>query len=239
MPSSYQTIQLETIDSTSRYLKDYVIDNRPTTAVFCTTKIQTNGYGQQKRSWITNQDSAIFSLAYPIAPKSIVPGLVSLQLAALLHQSITELTEDTLYLKWPNDLFNQHGKIAGMLIEPVIEQDYKALVIGIGINRSAKNLLDGASHTHHFNNEELFNKLYTKILQAGLLEFSTSELMKYWQMHDYFAYNESVNLISENNQQIGIYKGINQNAQAMIEIDKQNIALSSGQTSIRKIKQNA
>jgi BirA family biotin operon repressor/biotin-[acetyl-CoA-carboxylase] ligase len=118
----FEIIRLETVDSTSRYLKEFVTENRPIKPIFCTTKIQTSGYGQQKRSWVTNQESAIFSLAYPLEAGFELSGLLSLQFAALLHQSLNELTSDTLYLKWPNDLFNGQGKVAGMLIEQVLKK---------------------------------------------------------------------------------------------------------------------
>jgi len=234
MKNPFTLITLDSVDSTSRYLKDYVSENQPNSSVFCSTKIQTHGYGQQKRSWVTNQDSAIFSLAYPIEAKSIVPGLVSLHIASLLHESLVELTSDKLYVKWPNDIYNQHGKVAGMLIEQVSLNDYKALIIGIGINRSTENLVDSASYTTPFNTETLLNVLHSKVNQAGLVEFSKDNLMKYWQANDVFATNETVQLISESDNITGLYKGINQHGQAIVMHDGQQTFLSSGQTSIRK-----
>ncbi|HHS99432.1 MAG TPA: biotin--[acetyl-CoA-carboxylase] ligase [Thiomicrospira sp.] len=237
MPSSYQTIQLETIDSTSRYLKDYVKNNRPTTAVFCTTKIQTNGYGQQKRSWITNQDSAIFSLAYPLARGYQLSGLVSLHIASLLHQTLTELTSETLYLKWPNDIYNEQGKVAGMLIEQVINKDYRSFIIGVGINRySAQStpLAEGSSAVIDFNLETFFENFFTKIQQSELQNYSYNELSHYWQNHDLFSIDEIVNLISPNLKEQGTYLGINPHGQAIVKLLDSTITLSSGQTSIRK-----
>ena len=234
MQAPYEVISLDTVDSTSRYLKEYVAENRPSKPIFCTTKIQTSGYGQQKRSWITNQDSAIFSLAYPLDAGFEISGLLSLQIATLLHQTLNELTVDTLYLKWPNDIFNGQGKVAGMLIEQVLKKDYRALIIGIGINRGRSQVIEGSSSVEPFELDALFKRFFLKIQQAGLQNYSQIELAQYWQRHDLFQVNETVRLISADKEEIGIYLGTNPDGQALIEVDGEIKPLSSGLTSIRK-----
>lgn len=234
MHSPYEIISLDTVDSTSRYLKEYVAENRPSKPIFCTTKIQTSGYGQQKRSWITNQDSAIFSLAYPLDAGFELSGLLSLQIAALLHQSLNELTADALYLKWPNDIFNGQGKVAGILIEQVLKKDYRALIIGIGINRGHSEAIEGSSSVEPFDLDALLERFFVKIQQAGLQNYSHIKLAEYWQAHDLFQVNETVRLISPDKEEIGLYLGINPDGQALIEVGGEIKALSSGLSSIRK-----
>lgn len=234
MQAHYKVIALETVDSTSRYLKEYVAENRPIKPIFCTAKIQTAGYGQQKRSWVTNQDSAIFSLAYPLYAGFELSGLLSLHIAALLHQSLNELTTDTLYLKWPNDIFNGQGKVAGMLIEQVLKKDYRALIIGIGINRGRSGVIEGSSGVEPFDLDVLFADFFLKIQQAKLQNYSQIELNEYWQRHDLFQINETVRLISPEKEESGLYLGINPQGQALIELSGEIKTLSSGLTSIRK-----
>ncbi|WP_019555943.1 biotin--[acetyl-CoA-carboxylase] ligase [Thiomicrorhabdus arctica] len=234
MQASYEVISLETVDSTSRYLKDYVTENRPIKPIFCTTKIQTSGYGQQKRRWVTNQDSAIFSLAYPLEAGFELSGLLSLHIAALLHQSLNELTTAPLYLKWPNDIFNDQGKVAGMLIEQVLKKDYRALIIGIGINRGRSGVIDGSSSVEPFDLDALFERFFHKIQQAGLQNYSQLELNEHWQAHDLFEVNETVRFISPEKETTGLYLGINSEGQALIEVRGEIRVLSSGLTSIRK-----
>lgn len=230
----YKIISLESIDSTSRYLKEYVAENRPNKPIFCTTKVQTSGYGQQQRSWVTNQDSAIFSLAYPLDASFKISGLLSLHIAALLHQSLNELTATALYLKWPNDIFNAQGKVAGILIEQVLKKEYRALIIGIGINRGKAVEIAGSSSVEPFDLEHLLECFFLKIQQAGLQNYSEVELTKYWQAHDLFQINETVRLISPEKEAIGLYLGINPQGQALIEVGGEIQTLSSGLTSIRK-----
>ena len=234
---NYDIISLKSVDSTSRFLKDYVSENRPNKPLFCTTKNQTAGYGQQKRSWITNEKSAIFSLAYPLDKDYVLSGLVSLHIASLLHQTLTELTADTLYLKWPNDIFNDSGKVAGILIEQVIKKDYRAFIIGIGINRDAPEstpLSEGSSSVKHFDLEAFFQNFFKKIQQSELQNYSQQELAHYWQLNDLFKIDETVKLISLDIEEQGIYLGVNPQGQAVIKLPDTIKTLSSGQTSIRK-----
>ncbi|WP_051640676.1 biotin--[acetyl-CoA-carboxylase] ligase [Thiomicrorhabdus sp. Milos-T2] len=245
MPKDYQIIQLENVDSTSRYLKDYVAQNQPQQPVFCTTQKQTAGYGQQKRHWLTNDKSAIFSLAYPLPQKYPLTGLVSLHIAALLHQSLVELTGDTLYLKWPNDLFNSQGKVAGMLIEQVMQKDYRAFIIGIGVNRDSPEIMNevaSSSSTSWFEINDLFSLFHQKVQQSKLVHYDEQELNEYWVKHGFFNLGESVQVIQPNQTNTdalktehGIYRGFDSHGHAKIEINGALTLVASGQISIRKI----
>lgn len=237
MSLEYQLIKLKTVDSTNRFLKDYTTNRCPSSTIVCTTNEQTAGYGQQQRSWESNHHSAIFSIAYPVKPKSLIPGLLSLQVAHLLHRSLGALISDTLYLKWPNDLYNQNGKVAGILIEQVVQKDYQALIIGIGINRGSQKLVDTASQLSEFDTEQLIANFFQQIEWLGLLNFSANKLLNYWQAHDLFRTEEPVRLITaekSDTQQDGNYMGININGQALIRVNDKIVPLSSGQDSIRK-----
>jgi len=240
----YTTIRLDTIDSTNRFLKDYVAEQQSLKPIVCITQKQTAGYGQQKRSWQTNDESAIFSIAYPLNSQDKITGLVSLHIARLIHQSLTEITGDTLFLKWPNDIYNQQGKVAGILIEQVIKKEYRCLIIGVGINRNHSNLIDSASSVSDFKIEELIEHIFVKINLPGLhtplrgvVNFSIDELLDYWKTHDLFAIEEAIQLITAediDSSQLGVYLGINPQGQALIKINQKVQNLTSGQTSIRK-----
>lgn len=234
MTKPYQLIHLKTVDSTNRYLKDYALTHNPVMPVFCKTDQQTQGYGQQNRSWTSNDDSALFSLIYPVPLNTLIEGILSLKVAALLHQCLQELTQATLYLKWPNDLFNKEGKVSGILIEQVKTEDYRALIIGIGINRGNGKLMHGVSSVPDFDIDQLIGRLFEHIKPPGLVNFCKPSLLTYWKQYDFFSLNEAVQLISNNTQESGTYLGINLHGQACIQQDKTIQTISSGQTSIRK-----
>ncbi len=245
MPSDkYQSIELHEIDSTSRFLKDYCAQYHPRQPVFCSANIQTGGYGQQKRSWVTNSHSAILSMAYPIAVNARFSGLMSLQVAALVHRALAVLIDDKLQLKWPNDLFSIQGKVAGILIEQVKVKDYRALVIGIGINRQQADEVSGSAAVSDFELKEFIETLYALIEQLGLVEFDEGMLLNYWQEYGYFSEGESIKVLNDATAEVrfGEFIGINGSGQALIEVEAdmhsggvQRMALSSGLNSIRKL----
>jgi len=97
---------------------------------------QTAGRGRQDREWISAPGSSLcLSLAYTFSARpDNLPGLTLAigvaALNALRHSGI-----DDVYLKWPNDLVAQDGKLGGMLAESQFRGDSGATVVaGIGIN---------------------------------------------------------------------------------------------------------
>lgn len=101
---------------------------------------QTAGRGRLARPWHSSPGaldapgpgSLTFSLSLPLAPKdwSGLSLAVGLSLAQSLHPDIR--------LKWPNDLWWQRRKLAGILIETANPgggaRGSRCVVIGIGIN---------------------------------------------------------------------------------------------------------
>jgi BirA family biotin operon repressor/biotin-[acetyl-CoA-carboxylase] ligase len=90
---------------------------------------QTAGRGRLGRPWQSAPgDSLTFSLGLPFSPTdwSGLSLAVGLSLVESLHADIG--------LKWPNDLWWQDRKLAGILIEAATAGQQSQVVIGIGIN---------------------------------------------------------------------------------------------------------
>jgi len=121
---------------------------------------QTSGKGRAGRSWLANPNETLcFSYAYPFqqSPKdlsglSLVVGLAVISgIAAALHLEQSQLYEQGLRLKWPNDLLLNNAKLGGILIEggQAKANDPTWMVIGVGLNLrnapSIENRLEGSS----------------------------------------------------------------------------------------------
>ena len=90
---------------------------------------QTAGRGRLGRDWHSQVgDSLTFSLALPLAPGdwSGLSLAVGVSVADSLHPD--------LQLKWPNDVWLQGRKLAGILIETASAGEQRCVVVGIGIN---------------------------------------------------------------------------------------------------------
>jgi len=93
---------------------------------------QSAGRGRQGRSWISAPgDSLTFSLAWPWHGQPL-DGL-SLAVGTVLAETL-DRDCNRLRLKWPNDLWWQDRKLAGILIEAATASGRSQVVIGIGIN---------------------------------------------------------------------------------------------------------
>lgn len=101
--------------------------------VLLVAEAQTAGRGRLGREWHSAPgDSLTFSLGLPMAPKdwSGLSLAVGVSVAASLHPDIG--------LKWPNDLWWQDRKLAGILIETASSGSQRHAVIGVGLNLASR-----------------------------------------------------------------------------------------------------
>jgi BirA family biotin operon repressor/biotin-[acetyl-CoA-carboxylase] ligase len=93
---------------------------------------QTAGRGRLGRQWVGDGaglgGTLTFSLGLPFAPLD----WSGLSLAVGL--SVVESLDPRLQLKWPNDVWFQGRKLAGILIETANIGDQRYAVVGVGIN---------------------------------------------------------------------------------------------------------
>jgi len=108
-----------------------------TDPVLLVAERQTAGRGRLGRTWSSGGDavstpalppSLTFSLGLPLAPAD----WSGLSLAVGL--SVVESLHPALKLKWPNDVWLQDRKLAGILIETATVGEMRYAVIGVGIN---------------------------------------------------------------------------------------------------------
>ncbi len=234
----HQYIHLDSIDSTSRFLKDLAEKERPLQPVICTTREQTQGYGQQGKTWLSEADSSIFSILLPLKSKAIVPGSASLKTALAIHKQLSKEINEPLTLKWPNDIYNTKGKVAGSLLELVALPHYRALVIGVGINHSPPKNMQTASYIASFDLKPFLEGLLTNLSVDNLLSHEKADdlWLSDWQAVDFFHINEPLQLIQqgENSALPVTYLGINAQGQALVQGEEKVYKLTSGANSLRK-----
>jgi BirA family biotin operon repressor/biotin-[acetyl-CoA-carboxylase] ligase len=126
------------IDSTNTELMRRVRAGQ-TEPVLLLAHRQTAGRGRLGRQWLGGDGadtgalpSLLFSLGLPLAPGD----WSGLSLAVGL--SLVESLHTDLRLKWPNDVWLQSRKLAGVLIETASVGDVRYAVVGVGINMVAR-----------------------------------------------------------------------------------------------------
>ncbi len=97
---------------------------------------QTAGRGRLGRDWQSDTQDGLatltFSLGLPLQPAD----WSGLSLAVGL--AVVQALHPRLQLKWPNDVWLEGRKLAGILIETISVGDLRYAVIGIGINLLAR-----------------------------------------------------------------------------------------------------
>jgi BirA family transcriptional regulator, biotin operon repressor / biotin---[acetyl-CoA-carboxylase] ligase len=98
---------------------------------------QTAGRGRGTNVWVSADGALLSSWSYRLAnsPQPILSPLVGLALHDALRRSFAGLA---LSLKAPNDVYSGDKKIAGLLIETVVTGHDVKVVVGLGLNVTAR-----------------------------------------------------------------------------------------------------
>jgi BirA family biotin operon repressor/biotin-[acetyl-CoA-carboxylase] ligase len=97
---------------------------------------QTRGRGRIGRHWISPPDvNLYFSIILRPGGDPRRVGLWTLAAANAVAHAIEQTVDLPARLKWPNDLLINHKKVAGLLLESVVQKGrIRYLVLGIGVN---------------------------------------------------------------------------------------------------------
>ena len=132
---SVRHIHIEKVDSTNRWLHDYVpAEDEEMTVV--TTDYQTSGRGQADNHWESEAHKNLLCsvLFHPDGIPASRQFLLSMAVALAVSKTLEHYT-DGINIKWPNDIYWNDRKICGILIENRLSgQHIKDTIAGIGIN---------------------------------------------------------------------------------------------------------
>ena len=141
-------IFLENCHSTNSYLLDELSSKNIAEGTLICANHQYNGRGQKGNSWLSEPNvNLTFSIL--LMPKWLKP-ILQFYLTKLISISLIEVLnqyKDGFTIKWPNDIYFNDNKIAGVLIENnILNNQIKSSIVGVGINVNQQYFnLDNAS----------------------------------------------------------------------------------------------
>ncbi len=99
-------------------------------------ELQTEGHGRMGRVWHSGLGTALtFSLLWRFSCGLNSLSGLSLAVGVAQMRALIDLGVQGVFLKWPNDIVTEQGKLGGVLIEAQGEMmGPSAVVIGIGLN---------------------------------------------------------------------------------------------------------
>jgi len=234
----------QVLESTNKYLLDKIdhLDNGQT----CIAEYQTAGRGRRGRHWVSPFASHLyFSMYWRLEAGIEKASGLSLLVGIAVVNALEKMDIQGVQLKWPNDLYYQGKKLAGILIELNAQaSDVCHSVIGIGINvrmpdHQGKlidqpwidlNTIAGKTIDRNQLSGLLIKELHT--LLADYEEKGLSAFLPRWFELDCFL-DKQVNLIVADKVQGGICRGINEQGALLLEIDKEIKPYIGGEISLR------
>ncbi|MFX4267335.1 biotin--[acetyl-CoA-carboxylase] ligase [Aliarcobacter butzleri] len=147
-------IRLDEVDSTHKYLKEYISKNGYIDPLCIVTDLQTQGIGSRGNSWIGKKGNLFFSFVLDInsLPKDLPLQSTSIYFTYILKNILKNLGSQ-VWIKWPNDFYIENKKIGGTITSMSknlifcgiglnlldVEKDYEKLDIKIDIDEVLKN----------------------------------------------------------------------------------------------------
>ncbi len=127
-------IELELVDSTNEYIKREMKTLENYTVV--RALYQTSGKGRQGHTWDSMANENL--LVSLLLKEDLDPLKLSQVMALSLSKMLSTYGINGL-IKWPNDLYVNGEKIAGILVETCYEKTLQGIIIGVGLNVNETN----------------------------------------------------------------------------------------------------
>ena len=233
------------IDSTNQYLLDN--SSQMHSGTVCLAEYQDKGRGRRGRHWVSPFGSNLYFSMYWRLEAGIAAAMgLSLVVGVTIVEALEDMGLTGIKLKWPNDLYYQDRKLAGILVEMSGQAGGAAhLVIGIGMNliMQDKNLsIDQpwTSLSHVTGQEDIDrNQLIIKLIQAlnrsleNYEQHGMQEFVERWNRLDNFL-GRRVHLLIGPNKITGIERGIDPNGAVLLETSDGIKSYLGGEISLRK-----
>lgn len=133
-------VRLDEVDSTNSYLSGKFANRPLPEGSVVVAKGQVKGRGQGLNKW-NSETGKNLTCSFVLYPDFLQPQyqfFIS-KVASLAVADLVSLYTDKVSIKWPNDIYVNDKKIAGILIENTLERNIiKSSIIGIGLNVNQK-----------------------------------------------------------------------------------------------------
>ena len=136
-PFDNQWIELDSVDSTNNYAMARIHAGMASDGLVCLAHHQWAGKGQRGRSWVDEPGQSL-TMSLVVNPLPLNIGQQFLLSAAVglgVLDFLRSYSPNHWSLKWPNDIYWNDRKAAGILIDTVIQgNNWSFAVVGIGLN---------------------------------------------------------------------------------------------------------
>ena len=244
LPAGQVTV-LPVVDSTNQYLLDRITELKSGDA--CVAEYQHAGRGRRGRQWVSPFGTNLYlSMFWRLEQGPAAAMGLSLVVGIVMAEVLRKLGAEQVRVKWPNDLYLNDKKLAGILVELTGKTgDAAQLVIGAGINLTMRESITNAINQDWINLQEAGvnidrNKLTAELLselRLAVVKFENEGLSAFisrWREMDNYL-DRPVKLIIGNQEVFGIARGIDQQGALLLEQNGNVKPYIGGEISLRGV----
>jgi BirA family biotin operon repressor/biotin-[acetyl-CoA-carboxylase] ligase len=234
---------LSVVDSTNQYLLDRITELQSGDA--CVAEYQQAGRGRRGRQWISPFGANLYlSMFWRLEQGPAAAMGLSLVIGIVMAEVLQRLGAEEVRVKWPNDLYLNDRKLAGILVELTGKTgDAAQLVMGAGINLAMRESNANAINQGWINLQEAGISIDRNELAATLLNELRQSLQQFeidglvpfisrWRALDNFI-DRPVKLLIGEQQIFGIARGIDQQGALLLEQNGEIKPFIGGEISLR------
>lgn len=233
------------IDSTNDYLMRR-LPNQLVQGQVCLAEFQSAGRGRRGRQWVSPFGSQIYLSMYWYLEQGLSAAMgLSLVTALAVSDAIKAYCGVQVQLKWPNDIYLDGVKLAGILIDlegQPLEPSHSVIGIGLNLNmpdEAAEKIdqrwTDLGQHTQMIIDRNALSSQIIKSLWQRLAQHQSqglSPMLEDWHKHDLYL-GKAVRLITGERVTHGICRGINNQGALLLEVNGQITSVYGGEVSLR------
>lgn len=233
--------RFDSMDSTQQYLKNLAFSPH---IEICQSDFQTHGRGRFGRTWASPKGvNLYFSVRKTLNCSAQQLEGLSLIIGLSIVKMLEAQTGIKALIKWPNDIYIQDKKLAGILIELLQTQARQStVIIGIGLNVNAKKEVLPEIATslfeitqHSYDKMDLLKHLMVQLEQdiSQFEQIGFQAFLNDWQDYD-LLYQQKIVLKQGNQSLQGIAQGVNEKGYLQIQdLNGEVHEVGSGETSIQ------
>ena len=166
-------IVLQDVDSTNNYANRLIQTNTAEDGTVVLAHYQKKGRGLSENYWESEPNKnllasiILFPEFLPAAKQFYISKITSMGLLYCLKDLVSNVT-----IKWPNDIYIENKKIAGILIENAVMSNYlTSSILGIGLNVNQQKFVSDAPNPvslKQISNEDynIMQLVYSLIVQV-------------------------------------------------------------------------
>lgn len=208
-------------------------------------EMQTQGRGRRGKAWFSPFGANLYvSIYWPLQQGLSAAMGLSVAIGLSLAEMLKNAGIADVSVKWPNDVYIQRQKVAGILVELEGQAGGEGqAIVGIGLNLSLPTQHSAITQPYTSIDQHVAGEVSRNWWAAALIRSSLAGLQRYeseglkpqlalWQQFDHF-YQQPVTLLLGQHQQQGIGLGIDEHGAFLVQQHEGIKRYFGGEISVR------